>query len=613
MCGIAGSYGLDKPSDIAVSATLSLMYNRGPDSNGYYCSRLNDKSLSLLHTRLSIIDCNDRAKQPMEKSGCVLVFNGEIYNYLEIRSELNKYGYVFNTESDTEVLLNAYLEWGIECVHKLEGMWAFAIADSRNGSLYLCRDRFGEKPLFYTAINSTLYFASQARYIASLSNTRLSLNLSQVQRYLVNGYRSLYKTKETFYENVFEVPAASTIYIDAKLNIEEDRYWLLKYTPVPISIREAEKEIKGLLSKSLNIRLRSDVPIAFCLSGGIDSSVLAALSVSELNQDIHTFSIIDRDERYNELENIELTIDYLQCKHHLIKTEESGFIERMKVLVKHHDAPVPTISYYVHNLLSESIKKMGYSVAISGTGADEVFTGYYDHYSFWLAYMSGRKDFYLVLEEWRQSYGKFVNNPLLKDPFTFVKDPARRDHLYQNQEIFELFLTNKVNESFEEYNYTDNLLHNRMMNELFHEVVPVILRADDSNSMMWSIENRSPYLDKSLVEFMYTVPNENLIVNGYVKWLLRSVGKEILPDQVIYDKRKRGFNASIDSLLDRTNPDTREFILQDSPIYEIVNKIKINELIDNDLTDNSFSKFMFSFISAKLFLETALDAQSIIH
>ena len=215
--------------------------------------------------------------------------------------------------------------------------------------------------------------------------------------------------------------------------------------------------------------------------------------------------------------------------------------------------------------------------------------------------MSNHNDFEKMLAMWQEGYGKYINNPLLKEPLNFVHNPLSREHLYQNRDLFNGFLKTSFDECFDEEVYTTDILRNRMMNELTHEVVPVILRADDSNSMMWSVENRSPYLDSSLVEFLYTVPNEHLIVNGYQKWLLRASGKNLLPDSVRLDKQKRGFNTSIDSLLDRNDPDVRDWLMEDSSIFDLVNKSSIENMLTKDLTDNSFSKFMFGFVSAKIF------------
>ena len=209
------------------------------------------------------------------------------------------------------------------------------------------------------------------------------------------------------------------------------------------------------------------------------------------------------------------------------------------------------------------------------------------------------------------SYGAWVQNPVLQDPMVFRDRPAERGHIYLNRDAFNALLREPCREEFGEAAFSANPLRNRMMNELFAEAVPVILREDDLNSMRWSVENRSPYLDRALVEFAYTIPNELLIENGYVKWPLRAAAQGVLNDQVRLDKRKRGFNASIDSLLDRNDPQVVERLLAPGPVFDIVRREAVEEFLRGDLKDNSFSKFAFSFVAAKLFLESERSAASL--
>lgn len=585
--------------------TLARLGKRGPDGHGVYHGVVGAQAVTLLHTRLAVIDLGHAADQPMERDGCVLVFNGEIYNYLELRRDLEALAHTFRTHSDTEVLMAAYQEWGLGCLDKLEGMWAFALFDPAKGQVILSRDRFGEKPLFYRTCQGTVYFASEPKALASISGVPLQVNGDQVRRYLVNGFRSLFKKPETFFDAVHEVPPAHTISLSSAGVGPTKPYWNLRFQPTQMSHEEAVAGVSARLDRALEIRLRSDVPLAFCLSGGVDSTSIAAIAARRFGQKIHTFSVIDQDERYNERENIDAFVKDLGCENHLIHTSTDGFFDRMEDLIAYYDAPVPTISYYVHSFLSQEIRARGYKVAMSGTGADEIFTGYYDHYSYWLANMHGRDDFDQLINDWKGSYGAHVNNPKLQDPLTFVRNPAERGHLYLNREVFNSFMVEAVTEDFSEDAFCGDTLRNRMMNELKHEIVPVILRADDSNSMMWSVENRSPFLDRELVEFLYKVPNERLIHGGYPKWLLRTAVAGVVPDQIRLDRRKRGFNASIDSMVDRTDSKTRDRLLEPSPIFDYVQRDAIERFLSEDMTDNSFSKFLFSFISAKMFLEAA--------
>jgi asparagine synthase (glutamine-hydrolysing) len=603
MCGIAGVIAPAPPDPVRVRAALDTMKRRGPDAEGVHHGRLGNHAVTLLHTRLSIIDLDPRANQPFLRAGLALSFNGEIYNYVEVRDALAARGHRFTTESDTEVLLEAYRAWGEDCFDRLEGMWACALLDEANGRLLLVRDRFGEKPLYYWPHEDSLYFASEVKTLAALAGAWPGVDRAQLRRYLVNGYKALYKRPATWFEGVRELAPAHLAAVVEPRTVEPRRYWTLAFAPQRLSLAEAEQGVRERLFEAVRLRLRADVPIAFCLSGGVDSSALAGIAAKHFGQALHAFSVVDSDPRYDERANMTATVDHLGCAHHVAHTRIDGFFERLARQVAYHDAPVATITYYMHAFLSEAIHAAGFKVAISGSAADELFTGYYDHYAFWLAEMSERPDFATLVADWRQSYGRHVRNPVLQDPLVFRKCPDERGHIYLNAPLFRDFLVEPFDEPFEERAYGENLLRSRMLNELFHECVPVILHEDDLNSMMVSVENRSPYLDRRLAEFLFNVPGEHLIRDGFAKYLLRRAVAGLVPDQVRLDKQKRGFNASIDSLIDRRDPATRERLLDRSPVFELVRRAEVERFLDRDMSDNSFSKFLFSFVSAKTFLD----------
>ncbi|MGH6661502.1 MAG: asparagine synthase (glutamine-hydrolyzing) [Rhodospirillales bacterium] len=613
MCGIAGVIGPHAPSPERIKATLHALGRRGPDARGHTRRMIGGTTVTLIHTRLAIIDLDERANQPFERNGLVLTYNGEIYNYLELRRDLEGLGHAFTTQSDTEVLVRAWRQWGAGALDRFEGMWAFVLLDTNAGKLVLSRDRFGEKPLYTWRRSGNLYFASEIKALAALAGAKPAVNNDQVRRYLVNGYKCLHKQPATFFRDVEEFPAAHVAEMklagNQVLRVEPRPYWRLSCRPKEMTAAEALEGAKARLFESVKMRLRADVPLAFCLSGGIDSATLAAIAAKHFGHHIHCFSVIDRDERYDERKNIEAMVAWLGCKHFAVHTSTEGFFERMAELVAYHDQPVATISYYVHSFLSEQIAKEGYKVAVSGTAADELFTGYYDHYSMWLAAMAKQAetdptiDFGKLLDEWRAGFGAYVENPLLLDPLAFAKNPNQRGHILLDQELFESLLVRPFHEDFSERDYCPELLRNRMLNELFEEAVPVILEEDDRNSMLYSVENRSPYLDRGLAEFLATVPSRHLIHGGFAKWLLRQAGEGLVPDLVRLDKRKRGFNASVDSVIDRRDPATRERLLADGPIFELVSRERMVAFLDQDMTPNSFSKFLFSFVSAKLFLD----------
>ena len=603
MCGIVGYIGKANVDQPRIVKTLDLMRNRGPDHRDYISTNDGDVNVVLLYSRLSIIDLDKRSNQPFTIGDCTIVFNGEIYNYLELREQLVKKGVSFRTESDTEVLLQCYLQYGEECVRHFEGMWSFAIYDRRNARLFLSRDRFAEKPLYYFPTPDGIYFASEVKFIQSLMGSKLAVNHRQLLRYLVNGYKSLYKTEDTFFSGVKELPYASNLMIDHDLNTRTAQYWVPTWTPREMSLPKAIEEFRHHLLHAVKIRLRADVPLAFCLSGGIDSASITSIAAKVFNYDVATFSIIDYDERYNEYDNIRATIDDLGCQHTIIELQQGQPFSRLKTLVQYHDAPVYTISYYIHSFLSEAISNSGFRVACSGTGADELVTGYYDHFNMYLYEMRHSPNYSRYLGDWRQHTGRFVRNPYLQDPELYFDQPDFRGHIYLDNDAFAAMLKVDFFEDFTETVYADSMLRSRMMNELFHESIPVILHEDDLNSMFYSVENRSPYLDSKLYEIAYSIPNEYLIQDGYGKYILREAVRGILNEKVRTDRKKIGFNASFNSLVDLDEKKNRDYIMEDGKIFEFVDRDKIEPLLIMNPMSDSYNKFMFYFLSAKIFLE----------
>jgi len=604
MCGIAGYIGKGRPTQEQIEYTLTTMRNRGPNNYDYKYFDYNGSSCVLLHSRLSIIDLDERSNQPFTLNGCTIVFNGEIYNYKELRSQLPG---EYLTDSDTEVLLRYYLRYGEKCIEHFEGMWAFAIYDTRSDKLFLSRDRFAEKPLYLYENARGLYFASEIKQIKALSGDKLKINALQLKRSLTNGYRSLYKQNESFYQNVKRLPYASSLNADLNAKINEYRYWTPTCQRQEMSMQDAIDGTRERLIESVRLRLRADVPLAFCLSGGIDSNAIVGIASKIFNYDVKTFSIIENDARYDERENIQATVDYISCDATYIKVSTENTLERLRELINYHDQPIATITYLIHSMLSEQISKQGYKISVSGSAADELFTGYYDYHCYHLLAMHGCKNFQEYYDQWRANTGKVVRNPYLSNPELFFKNPMLRDYIYLNNDEFSDFMVKPFSEDFFEEEFAqaeaDSMLRKRMFNDMFHETVPVILNEDDLNSMLYSVENRSPFLDKDLFEFAHSIPVEHLIHDGYGKYILREAMKGLITDKVRLDRQKKGFNASLLSLVDFSDKTVKDELLADSPVFEYIRKDKINTLMQEKTLPNSYSKFLFNFINAKYFLE----------
>jgi asparagine synthase (glutamine-hydrolysing) len=606
MCGIAGYLGTKTLDSKRIQCCLGLMHRRGPDWAAYFEDRVeSDKNVYLLHTRLNIIDLDNRANQPFIDGSKVLIYNGELYNYVELKEELTSLGHQFTTTSDTEVLLHTLLQFGWKGLDKCEGMWAFAVYDKTDGSLLLSRDRFGEKPLYLYRDETGLYFGSEIKFIFTLLGQTLPVNYEHLYRYMVNGYKALYKVKQTFFEGIQELVPASVLMLKHSSIETLKKYWQPTFEQDnTISYDEAVEEARARLIQSVRLRLRSDVPLAFCMSGGIDSNSLISIAKIVFGYDVHGFTIVNTDSRYEEQDMIEHSVAQLGIRHTSIPVNPHDFLSNLRTLVRQHDAPVYTISYYAHWLLMSSIADHGYRISISGTAADELFSGYYDHHNAYLYEIRHNPVLYQeALNNWWQYINPIVRNPYLRNPALFLKNPKLRDHIFLGAEGFSQYLYQNWSEPFTEVQYSESLLRNRMLNELFHEATPVILHEDDLNAMYYSIENRSPFLDRQLFDFCIRIPTSYLVQNGFAKAVLRDAMRGLVPERILDNHRKVGFNAPIFSFLDVHNSDVREYLLGQSPIFEHVRRDKIEALITKPNLPNSESKFLFSFLNSKLFLE----------
>jgi asparagine synthase (glutamine-hydrolysing) len=605
MCGIAGYIGRRAIDGVLVEKCLSLMSRRGPDHRSYRQWHTADgRNVLMLHSRLSIIDLDPRSNQPFGVDGRWIALNGELYNYVERRHTLEGCGERFTTSSDTEVLLRSIARQGWSVLDDCEGMWAFAFYDERAGVFSLCRDRFGEKPLYLYRDHDGLYFGSEPKFIMALLGRRLKPNRRHLQRYLVNGYKSLYKRNETFFDELEELPAAHALHV-GPVGERLERFWNPRLgEDESLNYEASVKGVRERLIRSVELRLRADVPLAFCMSGGVDSNSLISIAKRELDYDVHGFTIMNTDARYEERDMIELAVRELGIRHASIPLRTGGFLSGLRELVRHHDAPVVTITYYAHWLLQESIAEHGYRISVSGTAADELFSGYFDHHLQYLADIrQSPKEHAAARLAWETHIRPITRNPLLSDADRFVKDPGFRDHIYFDAEGFADYLCKPERESFYEQCFVPGLLRNRMLNEIFRETVPVILHEDDLNAMYYSIENRSPFLDRDLFEFCQKIPVRHLVRDARAKAVLRDAMRGIVPQPVLDNRRKVGFNAPIEDLLDVSDAVVRAEILADSPVFDMIRRDRVAALCEKRKLPNSESKFLFYFVNAKMFLE----------
>ncbi len=606
MCGIAGYIGRKKFDNLKIRNILATMRRRGPDSNGFKEIKIENKFLTLFFSRLSIIDpYNNDANQPYNFKDSVLVFNGEIYNYIELKAELQKKGYSFNTESDTEVLIKVLDCWGEKGINRLEGMWAFYYFNNKKKIGILSRDRFGEKPLFYYKNNNEFVFGSEIKNIQKILGRKFQINLKRIENLLRFGYKSLFKSNDTYFKNIHSFPKGH-YYLFKKNQILKKKYWEINYRPNKDLVTNNFQLIKKSLLNSIKLRLRSDVPIAFLLSGGIDSNALASIAKKHFNQNISTFSIINKDKRFDESNYIDVAQKNLKTNHTNLKFDftQTNFLKKLRDQIIYHDSPVTMVNSFLQFELLKIIKRKGFKVVIGGLGADELFSGYYDHHLLYLNEIKQNKNLLKKsINNWSKLILPMVRNPYLQKFDLYIKNKNFRKHIFQEDEFKKDLFIKSSKTKFQEESYCKSLMKNRMINELQHEIVPGGLKEDDLNSMYNSIENRSPYLDSKLFQDCLNMPSEHYIRDGMAKWPLRKIIKNLVPDVIRLKKEKVGFNTSISDVIDFKKKKNINFLLSDSEIFKIVKKKSLINLINKEYFSGTESNFLFTFISSKIFLE----------
>ena len=601
MCGIAGFYGSKLPNRNNINKSSKLIRHRGPDAKGVKIIK-NDK-LVLIHRRLSIIDIDQRSNQPMEYENTILIFNGEIYNYIEIKKQLISMGHTFKTNSDTEVLIHALKQWKEKAVEFLEGMWAFAWYDNNTKKLILSRDRFGEKPLYYFLKDKNFFFSSEIKSLSALSSKKFKINFEKIEEFLKNGYKSSFKDKNLFFKDVFQIKPGSLLIVYKNKKTKSIDYWKKKRKILKkkITNREIVEMNKTNLIRSVKLRTRSDVPIGFCMSSGVDSNGLISIAKKKLKQNIIGYNIYSKNKNYDEYRLTKESAKKLNIKLKLVKVPRTNFLKNLKKIIQIRGYPLFTISYFLHWFLMKQMKKDGIKVSISGSAADEIYSGYIDHFNqYFYQIKSDKALLNKTKSDWQRYFQKFIQNKNLRKYDLYFRNKNFRDHIYDKypNEIF----VNQKKSKFYEKKFSNDLLRNRMMNELYHEVVPVLLHEDDSNSMHFSIENRTPYLDSKIYDFIQSIPTKHLVKNGFLKSILRESLNKIAPNFIIKNRQKIGFNASIYDYINIRSKSFKSIIKSKSKIFNIINRKKFYEFILKNKSPET-SKLIFRFLSVKYFLD----------
>ena len=565
MCGIAGFISKTKiqENDInKIKVMTDRIAHRGPDAEGEW----NDDKVAFGHRRLSIIDLDIKSNQPMVSSdgNYIIVFNGEIYNYIELREQLEKKGAIFRTNSDTEVIIEAYRAYGTECFNMFNGMWAFALYDLRKEQVIFCRDRFGIKPLYITDNDKVFAFASEIKSIIAAFPEENIPNSNSIYRYLTFSVNE--DTDEnTFYKNVKIFPAAHYMIYDLKDNSNKlAAYWGInesEFYDKWIEGKNPVKTFKALFEDAIKLRLRADVEVGACLSGGLDSSAIVGCASKKYGKKMHTFSSIYTDKECNEEPYIRSVNEKWNTIPHYIKPDdyEENFTEYIKDITYHHDQPTAGASLYSQYMVMKGVK--GHvKVVLDGQGADELFAGYIQYYAHYIADLINRNTLMarckairmltIVKKEWPDIIGAVSTDTIVKlvgleNSFLFQnKKKIESLRTKRSTQIFTDNFLKMVNDNYQKKDVElSSRLNTRLCNDVINKSIPALLHNEDGNSMAFSIESRVPFLDYRIVEFAMALDGKYKIKNQWTKWIIRKACKEYLPAKVVKRKNKMGFPA----------------------------------------------------------------------
>lgn len=594
MCGISGYISLNNTiSPSQLRQATDLMLHRGPDAEGFYFSE--NEKVGLGHRRLSILDLSESANQPMfsHDGRYVIVFNGEVYNFNELKLLLADKGNSLKTTSDTEVLLQLFAERGIDCLKDLNGMFALAIYDTQKSMLTLCRDHAGVKPLFIYYDENDFIFSSEIKVIKSIKGN-LAVNKKVIPYFLHLGY---IPHPFTIYNNTEKFPAAHYVQINInEINFKNFHkiitpFWSLESSIKKESVRnesEAKNTLSGLLFDSVEKQLVSDVPIGTFLSGGIDSSLVTAIAAKVSNQRIKTFSIAIGEGRFNESKYASQVAKYLNTEHHQFNVAEQQVMELINSILTVYDEPYADSSALPTRMVSRLARKY-VTVALSGDGGDELFMGYGMYV--WAKRLS---------QKWVEpaKLGLFTASRLMNDKyrragnlFDYNNKQNIKSHIFSQEQYFfkekelsELLISEKFN--FQNLNTTKGIARSLSEEEAqsvwdFNYYLPDdLLVKVDRASMIYSLEARVPLLDYRIIEFAFNLHRE-LKMNGKVmKYLLKNILFDLIPAQY-FERPKQGFSLPLGKwlkgelrcLLDKYT--SKEVIEKHNVVhYPIVEKIR---------------------------------------
>ena len=548
MCGIAGVYNI-VPSEVEeyiVRLMIDSMEHRGPDGNGVMVKG----NIGLGHKRLAIIDLSDNGRQPMSTAdeSYWITYNGELYNYKELRSELQQKGYQFKSDCDTEVILYAYREWGIDCLNKFNGMWSFAIWDTVRMELFCARDRFAVKPFHYFYDGTTFVFASEIKGLLQHPSINPIPNYQAVYDFIVYG--KVNHTQETFFKGIFQLPGAHYCIINSE-GLHLQRYWDISEDRVfNGTIDEAAEEFYRIFESAVQLRFRSDVEVGSCLSGGLDSSSIVCVAdrliksgqIQTYNR-LNTFSLAFHYSQFDERKWIEIVKRNTDINSKFIIPTEEDLLERLDHFIYTQEEPFGSTSMFGQYEVMKLINENGIKVTLDGQGSDEILAGYLayaDSYFADLYNLGDQAELHKQVKIYCDKH-KLTPSIALERAEKLAKTGKFGRHIETNSKYLKPDFATKHYKEMSLPQKFASLLQNHLYQDLTSTSIPALLRYEDRNSMAFSIESRVPFLDYRLVEFIFSLPAEMKMKDSITKVVLRKAMHGILPPEIENRQDKMGF------------------------------------------------------------------------
>lgn len=548
MCGIAGIYSFNKPLVFEKIKTMTdVLAHRGPDGEGQWISPNN--RIGLGHRRLSIIDLSEYGKQPMHYlDRYSITFNGEVYNYLELKETLLRQGYQFQSKTDTEVLLALYDLKKEECLNDLDGMFAFAIWDEKEQTLFCARDRFGEKPFFYHKNKEDFVFASEIKALFKVGVSKDVNNKRLINYLATNAIEDIYDKSTTFYKDITALEAGHYLKISTEGIIKKKYYNLSFIENNKYTLAEASEEFHLLFQESVKLRtFSSDVAVGTSLSGGVDSSLIFH-EITQLNPNINTFTASFPGFNKDETELVKLLHNNYRASAHFAYPNAESYVEDLDTLFYHQDEPIINANLHAQWCVYKLAKENGVTVLLDGQGADEIFAGYHYYFKPYLQQLLISKK-----DEYKKEINFYTDSPFFNKDFNFFFEAyaPKMFHQYKKLKGYHKGPINDINEEYYS-NYRNDLfppkflkpeLNEYLNYNLFFSGFEHLLRYGDRSSMAFSREVRLPFLSHKLVEFAFSLPINMKINKGYAKYIERYTYQSKLPKEIIWKKEKIGYEA----------------------------------------------------------------------